>query len=357
MRLLAEQLLHQLLDLRHTCLTANQHHLVDLRRIHARILHRLLARPNRLLQQIIHQRLQLRARQLAHQVLRPARVCSNERQIDLRLLRRRQLDLRALGRVLQPLQRHLVALRVQVKPGLRLELRNQPVHNPLVKIVAAQVRIAVGRLHLDHAFADLKNRDIERTAAEVVNRNRLVLLLIQPIRQRGRRRLVHNALHIQPGNLARVFRRLPLSIIEVSRNCNHGLVHRAAQIILCSLLQLLQNHRRDLRRRVLLALRHDRDMVALLHNLVGHHLHLVVHFVVATAHKPLDRIDRVLRVRNRLPFGHLTNQPLPALRKRNHRRRSPPTLFVRNHLRLAAFHHGHARVRRSQVNSNNLSHP
>ena len=118
MRLLAEQLLHQLLDLRHTCLTANQHNLIDLARVNAGILHRLLARPNRLLQQIIHQRLQLRAGQLAHKMFRPASIGSNEGQIDLRLLRRRQLNLRALRSILQPLQRHLISLRMQVKPGL-----------------------------------------------------------------------------------------------------------------------------------------------------------------------------------------------------------------------------------------------
>ena len=132
---------------------------------------------------------------------------------------------------------------MQVKTRLRLELRDQPVHNALVKIVAAQVRIAVGRFHLDHAFADFKNRNIERTAAEVIDRNRLVLLLIETVSQRSRRRLIHYSLHIKSGNPAGIFRRLPLRVVEVCRNRNHGLVHRTAQIILRSFLQLLQNHR------------------------------------------------------------------------------------------------------------------
>ena len=95
---LPKQLLHQLLDLRHTCLTADKHYLVDLRSIDASILQRLFARPNRPLQQVIHQRLQLCARQIANQVLRSARVCRDEGEIDLRLLRRRKFDLRLLRR-------------------------------------------------------------------------------------------------------------------------------------------------------------------------------------------------------------------------------------------------------------------
>ena len=356
MRLLAEQLLYQLLDRRHSCLSADQHHFVDLAGVDAGILQRLLRRPNRLLQQIIHQRFELRPGQIPHQVLRPARVGSNKRQVDLRLLRRRQLNLRLLRRVLQPLQRHLVALGVQVQPGVGLELADQPVHNALVEIIAAQMRIAVGRLHLDDAFANFQNRNIERAAAEVVHGNGLVLLLVQPIGQRRRSRLIHNALDVETRNLAGVFCRLPLRVVEVRRHGDDRLGHTLAQVVLRRLLQLLQDHRRNLRRRVLLALRNHRDVVALGYNLVRHHLQLVANLVHPASHKPLDGVNRVLRVGNRLTLGHLAHQPLSALRKRNNRWRRPATLFVRDHLRLAAFHHGNAAIRRSQIDSNRLSH-
>ena len=87
-----------------------------------------------------------------------------------------ELDLGALGRIAQPLQRHLVAFAAQVQALVFLELFDQPVHDALVDVVAAQVRVAVGGLHFDHAFADLQNRDVERAAAEVVDGDRFVLL-------------------------------------------------------------------------------------------------------------------------------------------------------------------------------------
>ena len=37
----------------------------------------------------------------------------------------------------------------------------------MVEIIAAQVRIAVGRFHFEHAVAQLQDRNIERTAAQV----------------------------------------------------------------------------------------------------------------------------------------------------------------------------------------------
>jgi hypothetical protein len=104
------------------------------------------------------------------------------------------------------------------------------------------VRIAVGGLDLDNAFTHFENRHIEGAAAKVVDHDGLILLLVQPIGQRGRGRLVHNALHIQAGNLARVLGGLALSVVEVGRNRNHGLGHRFAQVGLGGCLQLLQNH-------------------------------------------------------------------------------------------------------------------
>ena len=289
-------------------------------------------------------------------MLRSGGVRRDKRQVDLRLLRGRKLDLGALRGILQPLQRHLVALRGQVQAALALELRDQPLHDALVKVVAAKGRVAIGRLQLYYAVADLQDRHVKRAATEVIHRDRLVLALVQAVRQGSCRGLVHNALDVQAGNLARVLGRLPLRIVKVRRYGNHRLSHRAAQVIFGSLLQLLQDHRRNLRGRVVLALRHDVDMVSLLHDLVRDHLHLVVDFIEAAPHEALDRVDRVFGVGDRLPLGHLAHEPLAILRERHNRRRRPATLFVRDHLGLATLHHGHAAVRRAQIDTNNLSH-
>ena len=200
---LAEQILYQLLNARHARLAADQHHFVDLAGIDARIFHALLARTHRALHDVFDHRFQLGPGQLLDQVLGAGGIRRDERQIDLGLHRGREFDLGPLRRVTQTLQRHLVALAAQVEAFIFLELVDQPVHDALVDVVAAQVRVAVGGLHFDHAFADFKNRNIERAAAEVVDRDGLVLLLVEPVGQRRRRRLVDDALHFEAGDLAR----------------------------------------------------------------------------------------------------------------------------------------------------------
>ena len=73
---------------------------------------------------------------------------------------------------------------------------------------------------------------------------------------------------------------------------------------------------------------------------VGHALGFIADFVIAMAHKPLDRINRVFRIGHSLALGYLPHQPLPGLSDRDHGRRSSPTLLVRDHHWLPALHHG-----------------
>jgi hypothetical protein len=126
------------------------------------------------------------------------------------------------------------------------------------RVVAAEVRVAVGRLHLDDALAHLEDRDVERAAAEVVDGDRLVLLLVEPVGQRRRGRLVDDAHDLEAGDLAGVLGGLALRVVEVGRHGDDRLGHRLAEVVLGGLLQLLQDHRGDLGRRVLLAAHLDR---------------------------------------------------------------------------------------------------
>ena len=59
-------------------------------------------------------------------------------------------------------------------PWSLLELGDHPVDDRLVEVVAAEVVVAVRRLHLEDALAELEHRHVERAAAEVEDEDRLV---------------------------------------------------------------------------------------------------------------------------------------------------------------------------------------
>ena len=315
----------------------------------------LLHRFHRPLQQVFHQLLELRPGQLKLHVLRAGSVRRQERQVDLRFLQLRKLDLGLFSSFLEALNRHLVL--ADVDALIALELGRHPIDDALVDIVAAKVRVAVRRLHFDDAFADFEDRNIKRAAAQVVHGDRFVLLFVETVGKRRGRGFVDDAQHFKPCNFAGLLGRLPLAVVEVGGNRDHRLAHFFAEEIFRGGLQFLKNHRRDFRRAVHLALNLNAGVVVrALRHFVRDSLRLFDNFVVATAHKPLDRIHRVFWVRDGLPLGHLSHQALSRLRDRDYRRRRPRAFLIGNHHGFAALHDGYHGVGRAQVNTNNLAH-
>ena len=98
--------------LRHARHAADHDDLVDVGRLQLGVGQRLQHRAAALLDQVIDQLLELRARQRHLQVLRPRCVRRDERQVDVGRGLLRQVLLGPLGRFLEPLQGHLVLAQV-----------------------------------------------------------------------------------------------------------------------------------------------------------------------------------------------------------------------------------------------------
>ena len=178
--------------------------------------------------------------------------------------------------------------------------------------------------HLDHAGRDIENGHVERAAAEIIDHDLLRLLLIDAVGKGGCRRLVDDALDVQPRDLARVLRRLPLRVSD-------GFAEEGFRVRL----ELLQDHRGNFLRRVFMAV--DGDLV------VG-------------AHLALDGRNGAVMVRDGLPLCDLADHALSGLGKRDDRRRRASALGVGDDNRLAALHHSHAAVGGAEINTDRSGH-
>ena len=266
-------------------------------------------------------------------MLRAGRIRGDIRLVDRGLCHAGQLDLGLLCRFLQALHCHLVGGQVDAV-GL-LKLAYHPVDDALVKVVAAEVGVACGGEHFEHALADIQNGDIERAAAEVVNHDLLLGFLIHAVSQRSRGRLVDDAQDFQACDLARVLGGLTLGVGEVGRNRDDRLGHRLAEISFCIRLELLQDHSGNLLRGIGLAVDVD---------------------AVVRTHVALDRDDRAVYIGDGLALCHLADHALAVLGERDDRRGRARAFGVRDNDRLAAFHHGYARVCGTKVNANDFAH-
>ena len=174
-----------------------------------------------------------------------------------------------LGSFLQALQG--LAVIAQIDAVLALELIGNVIDEALVKVIAAQEGIAAGRAHLEDAVADIQDGDIERAAAQVVDRDDLILLLVQAIRQGRSSRLVDDAQHFQPGDLTGILGGIALGIVEIRRYRDDRLGNCLAQVGFGVSLELAKDHRRDFRRRVFLAAQNHADItIRRLCHLIGH---------------------------------------------------------------------------------------
>ena len=106
---------------------------------------------------------------------------------------------------------------------MRLELADQPLHDALVEVIAAQAVVAGGGQNLDHAVVDVQDGHIEGAAAQVVDHDLLALFLIHAVGQSRGGRLVDDTLHVQAGDLAGVLGGLTLGVGEVSGNGDDSL--------------------------------------------------------------------------------------------------------------------------------------
>ena len=206
--------------------------------------------------------------------------------------------------------------------------------------------------------AKLEDRDIESTAAKVIDGNlHILVLLVETVGKGCRGRLVDDTLDIKTGNLTGFLGSLALRIREVCRHGDDRLGHVLTEIFLGRLLHLLKNHRADLLRRIHLAGNLDaRGVVLATDDLVRHPADLGRNLVVGLAHKALDGEDGVVRIGDGLALGRVADLPLSAFGECDDRRSGPLAFVVDDDGRLVAFHHSHARVGGSKINSNNFTH-
>ena len=313
---------------------ADEDDVVDVGGLEAGVLDGGVERPAARVDQVGGQLVELGPRQFQVEVLRALGRGGDEGQVDLGVLHRGQLDLGLLGGLLESLHGHLVLREVDAL-GV-LELGHQPLDDLVVPVVTAELGVARGGLDLEDALADLEHRDVEGPAAQVEDEDGLVgVLLVEPVGQRGGRRLVDDAQHLEAGDGAGFLGRRALRVVEVRGHGDDRLGHGVAEIRLGVPLQLAQDAGRDLLRLVGLAVDVDGP--------VGPHV-------------PLHGADGPVRVGDGLALGHLADEDLAGLGEAHHRRGGTPTLGVRDHDGLTRLQHTDHRVGGSQVDSYGLGH-
>ena len=163
-------------------------------------------------------------------MFRAVGTCGNKRQVDVGAHYAGQFDFSFFCCFTQTLHSHAVVGKINAFGFF--EFINHPVDNALVKVIAAEVSIAVGSFNFKYAVTYIKDGYIERAAAKVVNHNGVVFALVNAVSKCCCGRFVDNTQNFKACNFACVFGCLALAVGEVSRNGNYGLMYAFAEIFL-----------------------------------------------------------------------------------------------------------------------------
>mmetsp|Transcript_8272 Transcript_8272/g.27507 ORF Transcript_8272/g.27507 Transcript_8272/m.27507 type:complete len:698 (+) Transcript_8272:103-2196(+) len=248
---------------------------------------------------------------------------------------------------------------------LALELLHKVLQETSIEIFTTEVRITSRRLDFEDTFFDGQQRHIKGTTTEIKHQDALVLddfavdfAAIETVRERRGGWLVDDTEHVEASNGTGILGLATLSVGEIRRDGNHSLGDRAAKLRLGGRLHLLQNHGGNLLRGKLLVLavhfnlNHGLTTVTFLDG-ERHQLELFIALAELATNDTLDVEQRVLRVDGRLTLGGVADETT-LVGERHPRRGRAVTFGVQQHVRFTVSPHGDARVRRTEIDTDDV---
>ena len=352
-RLQGNQGAHHLLHHRHAGGAAHQHHIVDVFRRESGVAQGPLHRPQQPIEQIGTEPLEHAALQRGFDVQRAVRTGGDEGQRDGRALHPAEFDLGFLCGFRQALQSLAVA--AQVDAVFRLEAVGEPVNNPPIPVITAQLGITAGGLDVEDALGNPQDGYVEGAPTQVEHQHPFHGAAVKAVGQGCRRGFVEDAFHAETSQPTRITGGLTLGVVEVGGHGDHRRFNRFPEIGAGVIHQLAQDRRHQFLGGILPFRGRANDAhIALVvgpHG-VRHRQAAVLQFVPLAANEALEVGEGVAWIEHQLAPGQLAHQQFLVLAKAHHRGGGPSALRTGDHLGAATLQHSHHRVGGAQVDAN-----
>ena len=299
---LAEDFLDHGLDARHAGGAADEKDLVDLVGRELGVLKGLDDRLAAALGEGRGERFELAAGDGHLQVFRTAGIGGDEGEVDRGFHVAGEFDLGFFRGFLEALEGHGVL--AEVDALLLAEFFGDVVDECLVVVVAAEVGVAVDGEDFEDAFADVEDGDVEGASAEIEDEDLAALFLVHAVGEGRGGGLGQDALHGEAGDFPGFLGGESLGVVEVGGDGDDGFGDLFAEVVFGGFFEVLEDHRGDFGRGVLLAPDLNLDEFFLTaDDLVGDELFFTTDFGVAAAHEAFDGEDGVGGVGDLLVFG------------------------------------------------------
>ena len=282
-------------------------------------------------------------------------IHGDEGQIDFGRGAGGKFDLCLFSGFFQSLQ--CLGIITQIHTVFLFEVVGKVIQNSAVKVVTAQVGIAVGGFYFKHTVTDFQNGDIESSSAEVIYSDDFIIFLFKPVSKRSSGGFVDDTFHIQPCDTAGIFGSLTLGIIEVGGNSNDCFCNFFAQICFSIRFEFLKDHGGDLLGGVALVADLDVSIsVFAFHYFVGDTGEFIFHLIIFASDEAFDGENSVFGVGHSLTFCSLTDNTFSGFGECHYGGSGVCPFSVGDDLESAAIHYSHATVGGAQVDTDDFSH-
>ncbi len=351
--LLGEGLLHAPPHERDAGAAADEDDVVEGVVLEARELERVVAHAEAAVDERHRDLLELRAAHDERDVDRPAaRAVAELLELDAHVVLLGERDLHLLGGGAQAL--HDLHVGARVEAGLLDDVERDAVGDELVDVVAAEEAVAGGGDDLEDVAREIEEGEVERAAAEVVDRDALVAALAEAVGEGRGGGLVEDAEHLEAGLARGDLGGGALQVVERGGHRDDGALDRLTEGGLGDGLGAPEHEGADLGQRVGLAARDDERAVGrALAELEGEALPCALDLVALprATDEALDAVDGVAGV-DEPPLARLVaDEHLAGWVERDHAREEAVALLVGEDHGLAAPHHGDDGVRGAEIDA------
>ena len=310
---------HHLLHHRHSGGAPDEDHIVDVLRRKTGIAERPLHRAKQTIEQVRAEAFEGAALEAGLDMQGAVLARRDEGQGNRGALHTTEFDLGLLGRLGQPLEG--LAIAAQINLVLLLEGISQPVDDPTVPVVSAELGVSTGGLDVEDPLGNAQDRDVKGAATQVKDQHAFDRAAIKSVGKGRRGGLVQDPLNRNPSQTAGITGGLTLGIVEIGGDRDHrgldGLTEEGAGVVH----QLAEHAGHQFFRRVFpLSGGADHTDIALIvgANGVGDGQAAVVQLIPLTANKTLEIGEGVARVQHELAPGQLTNKQFLVFAEADH---------------------------------------
>ena len=224
----------------HTRHTANKDGLLDVVRFQAGVVEGLLAGIDAALNERADGGLELGTEEFEVGVLGTRSTHADGGEVDLRLSGGGELDLSFLGGLANTLNSHSVT--GEVDTGVLLELGKNVLDEGDVEALATKVSVSIGGLDFKDAALEFEDGDIEGSTAQVVDSHD-VFTGVHTASKSSSGRLVDDAENVKTSNLSGILGCLPLSVFEVGRDGDDGVLGLLSEVLFSGFRHLDKDHK------------------------------------------------------------------------------------------------------------------